>query len=269
MPGCDVEEHDRGVTLWLEDVAGAPGTGFALEDHVALAAAVGRWQAQGPLRAPWASAGFLRDYSATRPAPLHLVDDDAAWRQPLVRENWPPELRDGWRRLLAHRDYLLGIMERLPRTRCHLDLWVSNQIRRPDGRFALLDWAFAGDGAVGEDIGNHVPDAVSDLFWPAERIGELDAACFGAYLSGLRQAGWHGDADEVRLGMVASCVKYTWLLPLMLGQAARREHRAYHQATDSGELYRRRGLSLQHLVSWLDEALHLAPASPQRRPRPR
>jgi hypothetical protein len=258
LPEAEVEEHADGVTLWLEDVAGTPGTAFTLADHVAVAEAAGRWQAQGPLRAPWASEHYLRAYSGNWPVRYELVDDDEAWRQPLVRENWPAGLRERWQRLLANREFLLGLMEQLPRVRSHLDFWVCNQFRRPGGGFVLIDWAFAGDGAIGEDVGNHVPDAVNDLFWPAERIGELDQACFDAYLSGLRQAGWAGDADVARLGMVASCVKYTWLLPLMLEQAASATHGAYHQAADSGDLYRRRGLSLNYLTTWCDEALALA-----------
>jgi hypothetical protein len=256
MPAGQVVEHDDGATLWLEDVSGTAGTSFALDDHIAVAAGLGRWQASGPMRSAWESRRFLRDYSAamTRPS-VRLVDDDEAWVHPLIRETWPSGLRAGWLRLLAHRDDLLAVMETLPRTRCHLDVWVSNEIRRPAGHVVLVDWAFAGDGAVGEDVGNHIPDATFDLFWPADDIGELDAACFAAYLGGLREAGWDGRDEDVRLGVVASCVKYTWLLPLMLEQATRDEHRAYHQPADAYDLYRRRGLTFAHLVDWCDEAL--------------
>ena len=113
------------------------------------------------------------------------------------------------------------MLEALPRAGCHLDVWASNAARRPDGTVALFDWSFSGDGARGEDIGNQVPDGVFDLFWPAERMAELETAVFGAYLDGLRQAGWDGDHREVRLAMTASCVKYAWLLPQMLAEAAR------------------------------------------------
>ncbi len=258
MPACEVVEHDDGATLWLEDVPGTPGTAFTLADHEAVAAGLGRWQAQGPLRAAWSFAGFLRAYSAgqTRPS-VGLVEDDDAWRRPLVRDTWPDGLREGWRRLLAHRDALLDVMERLPRTRSHLDVWASNEIRRTSGEVVLLDWAFVGDGAVGEDLGNHVPDAAFDLFWPAAEISDLDDACFAAYLAGVREAGWRGRDHEVRLGVVASCVKYSWLLPLMLEQAHRDEHRAYHEVVDSAHLYQQRGLILTHLVGWCDEALRL------------
>jgi hypothetical protein len=258
MAAADVEETEAGVVLWLEDVAGTPGTEFSLNDHVALAAALGRWHAQGPLTEPWASRRFLRDYSGSRPAHDELVEDDAAWEQPLIANCWPAALRDGWRRLLANRETLLTLMESLPRTRSHLDVWVSNEIRRPTGSIVLLDWAFAGDGAIGEDLGNHLPDAVFDLFWPAGRLAELDDACFAAYLFGLHETGWHGDERDVRLGVVASCVKYTWLLPRLLESANAPRHRAYHQIADSEHLYQQRGAALLHLVTWCDEALSTA-----------
>jgi hypothetical protein len=255
---ADVEETDTGVVLWLEDVAGTPGTEFSLADHAAVAAALGRWHAQGPLSETWASRRFLRDYSASKPASYELVEDDEAWQRPLIASCWPAALRDGWRRLLANRETLLTITESLPRTRSHLDVWVSNEIRRPNGPIVLLDWAFAGDGAVGEDLGNHIPDAAFDLFWPAERLAELDETCFNAYLHGLREAGWHGDEREVRLGVVASGVKYAWLLPRLLESAAAPSHQAYHKTADSEHLYQQRGAALMHLVTWCDEALRLA-----------
>jgi hypothetical protein len=258
LPAATVEVTDTGAVLWLEDVAGTPGTEFELDDHVAVAAALGRWQAAGPLELGWESLRFIEQYSGSRPNPVQLLDDDRAWSQPLIAQSWPPALRAGWQRLVANRPLLLDIMRRLPRTRCHLDVWVSNQIRRPSGEIVLLDWAFAGDGALGEDLGNHIPDATLDLFWPAERLAELDDACFGAYLGGLRAAGWHGEDSLVRLGITASCVKYSWLLPGMLQRAAATEHAAYHRAVDPFQLYQQRGLILSHLVAWCDEALSLA-----------
>jgi hypothetical protein len=260
LPAAEVELRPDGATLWLEDVAGRPGTAWELADHERFAAALGRWQARGPLHRPWASRRFLRDYSTGKPAPYGLVDDDRAWTQPLVRDTWPAGLQAGWRRLLVNRERLLATMERLPRTFCHLDVWVSNEIARPTAETVLVDWAFAGDGAVGEDAGNHVPDAVFDLFWPGERLAELDAAVTSAYMGGLREAGWRGDPRDTRLGMVASCVKYAWLLPGMLDRASAAEHRAYHEVADAERLYRQRGIALAHLVGWCDEALRLLDA---------
>lgn len=257
MADAQVDVGGGGATLLLEDVVGTPGEHFTLDDHVALATGLGRWQAQGSWNAPWASRGFLRRYSTSREVPMDLVEDDAAWAQPLVADLWPRGLRAGWSRLLAHREQLLTVMEDLPRTRCHLDAWVLNEIRRPTGEVVLIDWSFAGDGAVGEDVGNHVPDAALDLFWPVERLPELDAACTSAYLEGLREGGWSCEADLVRLGITASVVKYAWLLPLMLARAGEARQRAYQRSVDAEHLYAQRGTALTFLVGWCDEALEI------------
>jgi hypothetical protein len=258
IPQATVEEDDEGITLWLDFVNGVDGTQFDLGDYRSLARGLGRWQAQGPLDEPWCSRGFLRAYSGSKPARFELLDDDAAWSQAIVRDCWPGMLRDGWRRLVANRERLLAILEALPRTRCHLDVWAANTSRRLDGRVALFDWSFTGDGALGEDVGNVVPDGVFDLFWSAEQIGELDEAVFTSYLDGLRLAGWDGDHREVRLGMTAACVKYAWLLPQMLDEAADPVARAYWRDVEPTLKYAARGKGMIRMVNWCDEALRLA-----------
>jgi hypothetical protein len=255
LPEAEVEEHPGGAVLYLEDIDGLPGTEFALEDHAALFRACGRWQAGPAPDLPWTSEGFLRTYSTSRDVPWELLDDDAAWRQPLVADNWPAGLRAAWKKLVANRNELLTAVETLPRARCHLDLWVSNVIRRPTGEIALLDWAFTGDGARGEDLGNHIPDAVFDLFWPAERIEELAETCLENYLEGLRQAGWRGRPSEVRLAVMASGVKYAWLLPGLLARASENSHQAYHRKADSRHLFQQRGLALAFVADWCSQAV--------------
>ncbi|GAA1590306.1 hypothetical protein GCM10009789_49940 [Kribbella sancticallisti] len=262
LPEAKTEEYDGGAVLHLEDISGLAGTEFALEDHAALARACGRWQAKPASEVPWTSRGFLRDYSTTRDVPWELLNDDAAWRQPLIAENWPTGLRAGWAKLTANRDDLLDLVEQLPRARCHLDLWVSNVIRRPTGEIALLDWAFTGDGALGEDLGNHIPDAVFDLFWPAERLPELAETCVENYLEGLREGGWRGDPDQVRLAVMASTVKYAWLLPNQLARASEPTHNAYHREADSQRLFQQRGLALNFVADWCAEALSRSAGRP-------
>ncbi len=123
---------------------------------------------------------------------------------------------------------------------------------------ALFDWSFCGDGARGEDIGNLVPDGVFDLFWPADRMGELETAVFTSYLDGLRLAGWDGDHREVRLAMMASGIKYAWLLPQMLAEAHDPVAKAYWRDVAPTLKYTARGIGLARLVNWCDEAVDLA-----------
>jgi thiamine kinase-like enzyme len=151
-------------------------------------------------------------------------------------------------------------MENLPRTVCHLDVWPNNLIRRPGGETVLVDWAFVGDGALGEDIGNLITDSVFDLLLPHELLDELDARLTSAYLEGLRQVGWSGDERLVRLGVCASAVKYDWLTAFCLEHAGDDEHLHYGQeaGVDADARYAARAAGLALCARWAREADQLA-----------
>jgi hypothetical protein len=257
------ESLEGDIELRLENVQGAHGAALSVADLEVTARALGRSQAAADLPVEdWLSRGFLRAYSGSRLVNWALIDDHAAWAQPLVREHFSPSLRKGLVRLHAQRDRLLATMERLPRTVCHLDVWPNNLIRRPDGEVVLLDWAFVGDGALGEDIGNLIPDSVFDLLLPHDLLDDLDAALTRAYLDGLRDAGWEGDERAVRLGICASAVKYDWLTAYCLEQASADQQPAYgRQGTvDADARYAARAAGLGLCARWAQEADQLAPA---------
>jgi len=177
-----------------------------------------------------------------------------------VGDNFPDGLRRGLVRLNEEREGFFSMMERLPRTLCHLDVWPNNLFARKDGTFALVDWSFVGEGALGEDVGNLVPDSVFDLFVPARDLPDLDREVFGGYVRGLREAGWEGDERAVRLGMCTSAVKYEWLAPLMLQRASEARQLGYggEETADADLLYAERGRALAFLTSWAEEARALA-----------
>ena len=149
-------------------------------------------------------------------------------------------------------------MEQLPRTLAHLDVWPNNVIFADDGDAVLVDWAFVGDGALGEDVGNLAPDAVFDRFIAAARLPDLADRCLDRYLDGLAAGGWTGDARLVRLGFFASAIKYDWLVPLMLALADD-EQLDYGGArrVEAAERYRERGLALLELTRWAERARRL------------
>jgi hypothetical protein len=249
----------------LEDVDGRPGEEWDLDDYGAAAEALGRAHAPFLTGRPlpdydWLSRRFLREYSVEKPVDWNLLDDDRAWAQPLVRDHFPPELREGARRLHARREELYAVSEALPRTLCHLDFWPKNLFRRPDGAIVAIDWGFAGDGSIGEDVGNLILDTVFDHFQPAARLPMIEAAVFDAYVSGLRSGEWRGDPKLVRLGMCASAVKYDWLTPLMLTQAGAERQLAYggREEVDATHRFRERGRALAFTAAWAAEALQLA-----------
>jgi hypothetical protein len=256
------ERPDGDVALWLENVPGEPATVWPLTHHVEHARRLGA--AQGAVGAgedtPWLSQGFLRDYTSAQTTGRALLDDDAAWRHPLVRRHFPPGLREDMVRLRHDREWFLTVMESLPRALSHLDQWPANVVSDRSGAGVLLDWAFTGDGALGEDLGNYLPDCVLDLFVPAADLPGLAKAAYDAYLHGLRESGWRGDERLVRLGVCASAVKYDWLTALMLARADTEQVAYGGEGTVHAELrYRERGLTLAFLAEWAAEARLLAP----------
>jgi hypothetical protein len=255
-----VERLDGDVALWLEDVPGEPATAWPLARHVEHARRLGA--AQGAVRTgdhPWLTRRFLRHYIGSKTVGQELLDDDEAWRQPLVRDHFPPGLRRETVRLHHDREWFLQVLEALPRAFCHLDMWPANL--RSDGPTAVaLDWSFAGDGALGEDLGNYLPDSVFDLFVPAARLPEYAAAAYDAYVAGLRETGRDIDERLVRLAVCASAVKYDWLTALMLARAGEVQLDYGGRRPVSAELrYRERGLTLAFLAGWAAEARTLAP----------
>lgn len=260
--GVDISEDD--AVLAMEFVDGTPAENWDIDAYAeaarCLGAAQGRIALGDEIPDPqWLSQGFLRAYSTEKPAIWELLDDDRAWDQPVVADNFSPALRSAANELHAQRDRLYSVLESLPRTLCHLDFWTKNLIATDDG-VVLLDWAFVGDGALGEDIGNLVPDAAFDFFVEPDQLPQLRAATLDAYVGGLRDAGWHGDPRTIELAMAASAVKYDWLTPLMLERASATEQKRYggEPVTDSDEFFAKRGAALLENAQQALHALQLA-----------
>ena len=251
--------------LLLEWVDGEPGDAWPISWYGPAAAALGR--AQAPFltgrklpAVSWLSRDFLRHYSSEKPVDWGLLDDDTAWQQPVVGETFPASLRAGVAFVHAHRERLYRINRSLPSTLCHLDVWPKNLFRRPDGEIVLIDWSFAGIGAIGEDAGNLVPDAALDHFVPAAELPQLERVVFDGYLGGLREAGWDGDPRMVQLGMWSSAVKYDWLAPFTLAQAglARQYRYGGGKEIDATFKFRERSLVLLFNSRWARQAIDLA-----------
>lgn len=135
--------------------------------------------------------------------------------------SWPAGVRRRLRELRSSHSRLVAIAEAAERTLCHLDVWPANLIDH-DGASVLLDWSFAGDGAVGEDIANLIIDSCADGLMDAALLPEIEASAIDGYLRGLRDGGWTGSADAVR-STIAACgaAKYSWFAPAIAGRAAR------------------------------------------------
>jgi hypothetical protein len=220
-PRCFAQgEEADGVVLWLEDLADGDGGGWTLERFGLVARALGRLGgAQGggwPVPDwPWLSRGFLADWVEQAAAGFQVFAE--AVRDPLLARLYPPEVAAVMVELWQARGRICAILAGWPQVLGHLDAVPANVIIR-GGQAYLIDWAFAGRAALGEELAPLV--AGSGLFGglPAGHMAAIDQVAFPAYLDGLRAAGWAGDPVPVRFAYCAAatlryCIAVTtWLV---------------------------------------------------------
>lgn len=103
---------------------------------------------------------------------------------------------------------LLRCLDALPRALCHFDFSVQNVFPASDPP-TVIDWAFAGDGAVGTDVGPLAVESVLDFHLPPGDVDEVAARTHDAYVAAV-----DAPEDVVRFGLAAgTAVKFAWIAP--------------------------------------------------------
>jgi hypothetical protein len=70
----------------------------------------------------------------------------------------------------------------------------------------MIDWAFAGSAAAGEEIAPLVASSLNLMEFDSMQARSLDQVVFEGYLEGLREAGWRGEPREVRSTYAAASI---------------------------------------------------------------
>ena len=171
-------------------------------------------------------------------------------------------LRERFGRLLAEAPAWRSVMASLPTTLAHLDCWANNLVVPSSGDPVLVDWAFCGLGAVGEDPGNLVPDGFLDHCLDPGRYAEVDAAVWGAYADGLAVARWPWPPEMARLGMCLAVLKFVWVPALMVANAGYAGPTGYggRAGPELVEVFRRRAVVFEAMLERVEEARALAAA---------
>ena len=212
-PRCfDVIEHEDGSCwIWLEDVEDQVGSHWPLEQYGLVARHLGQFNGaylvDRPLPSwPWLSSRWLRQVIESSTSALPLLRDSLD--HALIRRWLPGDAADRYFRLWEERGVYLDALDRLPQTLCHFDIFRRNLFARQTAggnhQTVAVDWAYAGKGALGEELAPLILASVVFLEVGLDEAQALEEIAFEGYLQGLREAGWGGDPRQVRLGYAAA-----------------------------------------------------------------
>lgn len=203
------DETPDGAWLWMEHVKNHYVTPWGLGDYAFAARQLGYWNGSltdKPLPAkPWFARQHYRSW-------LSGEDPDRALQFSLHRKHISDNTRYRFDQLWTERELFYNVLEALPQTFSHFDSHRRNLfIRRgQDGydELVLVDWALCGLGPAGSELYALVGMSAALLEWLPTAVLELDTVVFANYLQGLREAGWSGESELVRLGYVAWLALY-------------------------------------------------------------
>ena len=236
-PRCfGVLDHPDGTCwIWLEDVADEIGSQWPLEHYGLVARHLGHFNGaylvDRPLPAwSWLSSNWLRHYIEQSAPVIEPLRNTLAL--PWARRWLQEEDSDQFFCLWAERELYLDALDRLPQTICHFDIFRRNLFARRtvdgDDQTVVIDWAFVGRGPIGADLNPLVWMGIALAGVGLDELQELEGIVFEGYLEGLREAGWQGDPQQVRLGYTAAGARYMFpelgrWLALILDESLRAE----------------------------------------------
>jgi hypothetical protein len=135
------------------------------------------------------------------------VDFATAWENPYVRKYLPERNRHRVQSIWDERERFIQALEKLPKVFTHGDAQPRNLFIRKnvegEPELTAIDWALCGSYPIGAEIVQMIVFAIQFREIKVEAMTDLSEAVLFAYILGLRDVGWKGDPDWVRLGYQA------------------------------------------------------------------
>jgi hypothetical protein len=198
-------DHADNAWLWMELISDTTGGPWGLDEFAFAARQLGRLNASYVTGTPlpshsWLATNHIATWTSTFPP-------DTAWTNPLVQRSFSAHTRARVMELWEERASFLALLERLPQAFSHFDYKRSNLFIRGasenDQELVAVDWGDCGVGPLGGDLTRLVGASTFFRDWDASLLADLDRVAFAAYVEGLREQGWPGDAKLVRLAYAA------------------------------------------------------------------
>lgn len=207
-------EYDDSAWVWMEHIQVEPGPRWSVAEYTHAAYQIGRlngaYVTGTPLPDfPWLCKDHNRSWSNVWPP-------DQAWESSVVRANFPAPLQERIFKLWDERERFFDAVNRLPQTFSHFDFQRRNLFLHSHNNqhtIIAVDWAQCGYGALGAELAYLLEGSTLLFEIEPDELAELEPPVFEAYLAGLREMGWAGNSDLVRLGYTAHAATLVGTVP--------------------------------------------------------
>jgi hypothetical protein len=226
-PRCyGVVENEDGAWVWMEYFKEATGEAWSLDDFERAARHLGRFQGTYlcgfPIpNQPWLCGPFFGIGWAEQNGWSGFMSEEFeqnAWKLPIFHDALNDKQKLRLLQLIVENLRFDLVNMRLPQVLCHNDLhrknllWASSsQLVEKD--LVILDWAFTGPGAVGNDLGGLLVNSLYFFDYDPFDPETIEAALLDGYLAGIADQQVEIDPQFVRLGYLISLSFFMEYLP--------------------------------------------------------
>lgn len=212
------EQQDGTIWLWMEYVKGEYAN--TIEQFSYIARQLGRFNGaylKGIKMVPdheWICRAWLKSWTtASRKYAPNMEEYASRISTEKEQSTWA-----WYQKILQNIDSAIDSLQQLPRVLAHQDLSQMNMLlvekEANESQLVLIDWQFMSISGIGEDLGKLFGVNLSLGIIPPDQFIRFQTSIYNAYLEGLRDMGWQGDAELARYGFcLSTALRSVWEVP--------------------------------------------------------